>query len=121
MEKPEHYFEAVTFVRSEKRVGVSMLQRRFRLGYGCAALLVKEMEKDGVVTEPGMNGARTVIEPYITFEPPSIKHFAEQAHIVAEKRWHEYACSCEVGPERNRAFEIYENIRVATRVPLESN
>lgn len=121
MEKPEHYFEAVTYVRAQQRVGVAMLQRKFRVGYGCAALLVKEMEKDGVVTEPGMNGVRTVIEPYITFEPPSIKLFAEQAHAVAEKRWHEYASSCEVGPERNRAFEIYENIRVATRVPMENN
>ena len=121
MEKPEHYFEAVAFVRANKRVSVAALQRKFRVGYGTGALLVKEMEKDGVVTEPGMNGARALIEPYITFQPPSIKMFADQAHAVAEKRWHEYACSCEVGPERNRAFEIYENIRVATRVPMESN
>lgn len=33
----------------------------------------------------------------------------------AERKMHEYAASCEVGEEREKAFEVYERIRVATR------
>ena len=41
---------------------------------------------------------------------------AHLAVSAAEKAWYEYAGMCEVGPERCRAFDIYENIRVARRV-----
>lgn len=34
----------------------------------------------------------------------------------AERRMHKYAASCEIGPERTKAFAIYENIRRATVV-----
>lgn len=34
----------------------------------------------------------------------------------AEKRMYEYACNLDVGDERTKAFEIYENIRTAARV-----
>ncbi len=34
----------------------------------------------------------------------------------AEKATYAWACECEVGPERIRAFEIYDNVRTATRV-----
>lgn len=34
----------------------------------------------------------------------------------AEQKMHEYACSLDVGTERTRAFEIYENVRNAARV-----
>lgn len=40
---------------------------------------------------------------------------AHLATSAAEKAWHEYAGLCEVGPERSRAFDIYENIRTARR------
>ncbi len=39
-------------------------------------------------------------------------------HQEAEKAAYEYFCECEVGPERIRAGEIYNNIRIAIRVPL---
>lgn len=34
----------------------------------------------------------------------------------AEKAIYEYACFCEVGEERTKAFQVYENIRTATAV-----
>lgn len=33
-----------------------------------------------------------------------------------EKVAYDYACACDIGDERERAFEIYENIRIAGRV-----
>ena len=34
----------------------------------------------------------------------------------AEQAAHAYAVACDVGQERTKAFEIYDNIRNATRV-----
>jgi len=34
----------------------------------------------------------------------------------AEQAAHYYACQCEIGREREKAFEIYENLRTAQRV-----
>jgi hypothetical protein len=35
---------------------------------------------------------------------------------AAERAWYKYAGLCEVGPERTRAFDVYENVRTALRV-----
>lgn len=45
----ELYPEAVAFVAQKKAASVSMLQRRFRIGYNRAARLVDEMEAQGIV------------------------------------------------------------------------
>lgn len=45
-----------------------------------------------------------------------LKDSAFQALRTAEKRMHAYACELEVGDERTKAFEIFENIRNAARV-----
>jgi S-DNA-T family DNA segregation ATPase FtsK/SpoIIIE len=50
------YAEAVQFVRDQGRVSISLLQRRFRVGFNRAARYVEQMERDGVVS-PG-NGAK---------------------------------------------------------------
>lgn len=42
-----------------------------------------------------------------------LKTAAHAALDAAERSWHAYAASCEVGPERIRAFEIFENVRRA--------
>jgi len=34
----------------------------------------------------------------------------------AEKAAYDYCCACEIGEEREQAFEIYERIRNATRL-----
>jgi len=41
---------------------------------------------------------------------------AYEAHKKAEQKWHAYACELPLGDKRVKAFEIYENIRIATRV-----
>ena len=45
----ELFSEAVEFVRQEQKCSVSMLQRRFRIGYNRSARIVDEMEKRGIV------------------------------------------------------------------------
>ncbi len=45
----EYYAEAVELVTDQQSASVSMLQRRFRIGYNRAARIVDEMEERGVV------------------------------------------------------------------------
>lgn len=44
-----------------------------------------------------------------------LRQEAEAARLKAERLWYAYFGECEVGPERIRASEVYENIRCATR------
>lgn len=46
----------------------------------------------------------------------SLKNAAFKALCDAEKRMHAYACALDIGDERTKAFEIFENIRNAARV-----
>lgn len=57
------YDEALTFVTETRRVSISSVQRKFRIGYNRAARIVEEMEMQGVVSTPGHNGAREVLAP----------------------------------------------------------
>jgi len=41
------------------------------------------------------------------------KSAAHRALDAAEKAWYEYAALCDVGPERIKAFDVYENVRRA--------
>jgi S-DNA-T family DNA segregation ATPase FtsK/SpoIIIE len=62
--------EAVDLVRREGRASISMLQRRFRIGYTRAARLVESMEERGIVGPPEMStGARQVLD-YGPAAPP---------------------------------------------------
>jgi S-DNA-T family DNA segregation ATPase FtsK/SpoIIIE len=62
--------EAVDLVRREGRASVSMLQRRFRIGYTRAARLVESMEEKGIVGPPETGtGARQVLD-YGPAAPP---------------------------------------------------
>jgi S-DNA-T family DNA segregation ATPase FtsK/SpoIIIE len=45
----EKYQEAVEFVLERGEASISMVQRRFRIGYNRAARIVERMERDGVV------------------------------------------------------------------------
>ncbi|MDI9347115.1 MAG: DNA translocase FtsK 4TM domain-containing protein [Methylacidiphilales bacterium] len=58
-----HYQEALEIVKTTKRVSVSYLQRRLRLGYNHAARLIDIMEKQGLVTPLSSNGKREYIGP----------------------------------------------------------
>lgn len=55
--------EAVAFVTEGRRVSISSVQRKFRIGYNRAANLVDAMEAAGVVSAAGHNGAREVLAP----------------------------------------------------------
>lgn len=57
------YDEAVAFVTQTRKVSVSSVQRKFRIGYNRAARLVEQMEAQGVVSSPGHNGGREVLAP----------------------------------------------------------
>ena len=53
----EKYEEAIEFVHEKGEASISMIQRRFRIGYNRAARIVERMEKEGVV------GPSTGIKP----------------------------------------------------------
>ncbi len=57
------YDEAVAFVTETRRVSISSVQRKFRIGYNRAARIVEDMENQGVVSRPAQNGAREVLAP----------------------------------------------------------
>jgi len=57
------YDEALEFVTVSRRVSISSIQRKFRIGYNRAARIVEQMEMQGVVSTPGNNGAREVLAP----------------------------------------------------------
>ncbi|QBG34664.1 DNA translocase FtsK [Litorilituus sediminis] len=63
------YDEAISFVTETRRVSISSVQRKFRIGYNRAARIVEQMEMQGVVSPPGHNGAREVLAP------PPVKDF----------------------------------------------
>ncbi|WP_339805530.1 DNA translocase FtsK 4TM domain-containing protein [uncultured Marinobacter sp.] len=55
--------EAVAFVTEGRRVSISSVQRKFKIGYNRAANLVEAMEAAGVVSSAGHNGSREVLAP----------------------------------------------------------
>jgi hypothetical protein len=46
----------------------------------------------------------------------SLKNAAFEALRDAERRMHKYASALDIGDDRTKAFEIFENIRNASRV-----
>ncbi|NQZ12125.1 MAG: cell division protein FtsK, partial [Algicola sp.] len=60
-ESDEFYDPAVAFVTETRRVSVSSVQRKFRIGYNRAARIVEQMEASGVVSGAGHNGNREVL------------------------------------------------------------
>ncbi|HUH38372.1 MAG TPA: DNA translocase FtsK 4TM domain-containing protein [Spongiibacteraceae bacterium] len=62
-EEDELYDDAVHFVTESRRVSISSVQRKLRIGYNRAARLVESMEAAGVVSEMSANGSREVLAP----------------------------------------------------------
>ncbi len=50
------------FVVGEQRASISGVQRKFKIGYNRAAHLVEELERKGVVSPAGNDGAREVLK-----------------------------------------------------------
>ncbi|MDO5456939.1 MAG: DNA translocase FtsK [Atopococcus tabaci] len=57
----EYFDEAVNLVIEEETASVSMLQRRFRIGYNRAARLIDDMEARGIVGPPNGSKPRDVL------------------------------------------------------------
>jgi len=57
----EFYDQAVREVARTKRVSISGIQRRFRIGYNRAARIVEQMQEEGVVSAPNAKGHREVL------------------------------------------------------------
>jgi S-DNA-T family DNA segregation ATPase FtsK/SpoIIIE len=55
------YKMAVDIVRRDKKASTSYVQRRLRIGYNRAALLIERMEEEGVVSAPNHSGKREVL------------------------------------------------------------
>lgn len=55
------YNQAVAIVRADKKASTSYIQRKLRLGYNRAAILIERMEDEGIVTPPDRVGRREVI------------------------------------------------------------
>jgi S-DNA-T family DNA segregation ATPase FtsK/SpoIIIE len=60
-EYDEKYDEAVAFVAETGQASISLIQRRFRIGYNRAARIVEKMEKEGVVGPSDGVKAREVL------------------------------------------------------------
>ncbi len=61
----DEFFEKVReLVLKEKKASTSLIQRRFKIGYGRAARIMEQLEEQGVIEEnDGANRPRKVIMP----------------------------------------------------------
>ncbi len=62
-EEDEYYAQAVDLVRNAQQASVSMLQRRFRIGYNRAARIVDEMEAKNIIGPSEGSKPRQVLLP----------------------------------------------------------
>lgn len=60
-EQDENFDEAVNFVLQARKVSISSIQRKFRIGYNRAARIVEAMEASGIVSAPNEMGNRQVL------------------------------------------------------------
>lgn len=54
------YAQAVEIVRNDKKTSISYVQRRLRIGYNRAALLIERMEDEGIISAPDHAGKRVI-------------------------------------------------------------
>ncbi|MGE4292585.1 MAG: DNA translocase FtsK [Desulfovibrio sp.] len=57
------YREAVDFVMSQGKASISLIQRRFRIGFNRAARFIEQMEQDGLLGPQEGSKPRSVIRP----------------------------------------------------------
>ncbi|MBR1648953.1 MAG: DNA translocase FtsK 4TM domain-containing protein [Alphaproteobacteria bacterium] len=56
------YARAVEIVKNDKKTSISYVQRRLRIGYNRAAMLIERMEDEGIITPADHTGKRSIIE-----------------------------------------------------------
>lgn len=54
--------EVITLIRKEGRASISMLQRKFRIGYTRSARIIEKLEADGIIGPPSASGTRNVLD-----------------------------------------------------------
>lgn len=59
---PVGFDEARSLVVAEQKAGISMIQRKLKIGYNHAARIMDALEEQGVVSRADHNGARKVLE-----------------------------------------------------------
>jgi len=64
--------EAVAFVTETRKVSISSIQRKLRIGYNRSARIVEQMETMGIVSRAANNGGREVLAP------PPVKNTEEE-------------------------------------------
>lgn len=64
--------EAVAFVTETRKVSISSIQRKLRIGYNRSARIVEQMEMMGIVSTAAANGTREVLAP------PPVKETTEE-------------------------------------------
>ncbi len=57
------YAQAVEFIQEQGKGSISLIQRRFRVGYNKAALFIEQMEKDGILGPSDGSRPRQVLKP----------------------------------------------------------
>jgi S-DNA-T family DNA segregation ATPase FtsK/SpoIIIE len=57
----ELYRQAVEIVTRDKKASTSYVQRRLRIGYNRAALLIERMEEEGIISAPNHAGKREIL------------------------------------------------------------
>jgi len=55
------YNQAVQIVVRDKKASTSYVQRRLRIGYNRAALLIEQMEEEGIISSPNHAGKREIL------------------------------------------------------------
>ena len=55
------YRKAVKIVLEEKKTSISYLQRKLRIGYNKAANLIEQMEEEGILSSPDVQGKRRIL------------------------------------------------------------
>jgi S-DNA-T family DNA segregation ATPase FtsK/SpoIIIE len=55
------YRKAVKIVLEEKKTSISYLQRKMRIGYNKAANLIEQMEEEGILSSPDVQGKRRIL------------------------------------------------------------
>ena len=59
--KDKIYDEVVSFVKTRDEVSISLLQRKFRIGFNRSARIIEQLESDGIVSAAGSGKMRKVL------------------------------------------------------------
>ena len=59
--KNDLYNQAIEIIKKDRKVSISYIQRKLRIGYNRAANIIEEMENNSVISAPAHNGKREIL------------------------------------------------------------